>query len=585
MFKPDSATILSIFTAPQKVVVPRYQRNFAWGRTEAQELMEDVKIKMSDPNFNLFLGTVIFDISKNSNGEMFVIDGQQRITSASILLIACRQVAKKKNSQLADAIQEKISFKDPYSGKYEGQRLLVSPSIRDVYDYISLDNWSGNFPDKIGSKQVKRQVNKIRSLFEYFLSEIKDFKAKELETFVRSLYDAYFIKIDIENTSQAFDIFERMNARGLPLDVADLLKNHLFANIDNGEIGEKWNEIVENSGTTPLRMLKYFWVSKNGYVKKSDLYRGLKEYSLKNGAEMLVNELEDFSYFYWMVREGELSDIKEYLEEKGLFEITSNESYLRKFFDSIEGIRLFRITQIYPVLYSAICAYQKENERAAKDILSLLEIFEKYHFINNVICERVGNEVEKLYTDYARDFNKEKFGPLVSNLKKALLQRLATKEEFISNFVGLSYATDSIALICYIFDRINNNLVNARGGQRVTLFFPDASVQRKNFNIEHFLSQKNKKSQELDRDTLELIDNIGNLLVISRHTNSDLGSLEPKAKITALKENPVYTNNLPYLIDFISEYEAKAENWNKDLINERAQELAEVSYDKIWSLK
>lgn len=585
MFKPDSASILSIFTAPQKVVVPKYQRNFAWGRTEAQELMEDVKVKMSDADFNLFLGTVIFDVSKSAASEIHVIDGQQRITTASILLVACRQIAKKKNSQLADAIQEKISFKDPYSGKYEGQRLIVSPSIKELYEYISQDGWSGEFPDRVGNKQVKRQVNKIRPLFDYFTSEIKDLSSNELGAFVRSLYNAYFIRIDIENTSQAFDIFERMNARGLPLDVADLLKNHLFANAEIGEVEERWGEIVENSGSTPLRMLKYFWVSKSGYVKKSDLYRGLKDYSIKKGANTLVNELEDFSYFYWVIREGEISDFKEYLEERGLNEIVSNLSYLEKLFCGIEGLRLFRVTQVYPVLYSALLAYRNLKERSPKDLLNLIDIFEKYHFINNVICERVGNEVEKLYTDYARDFNTEKFGSLVINLRKALLQRLATKEEFVSNFINLSYASDSIALIAYIFDRINNNLVNAKGGQRVALFFPDASVQRKNFNIEHILAQKKKKDGELDKDDLEAIDNIGNLLVISRHTNSELGSLEPAEKIAALIKNPAYTNNLPYLLDFISKYEKSAKKWGKELINKRAQELAEIAYSKIWSFK
>lgn len=582
MLKPDSTSILDIFSAPQKVVVPKYQRNFAWGKTEAQELIEDVKTKTDDQNFNLFLGTIIFDTSQSASEKiMSIIDGQQRITTASILLIACRQIAKKKNPQFAAAIQEKISFKDPYSGKYSGQRLVVSPSIKEIYEHISKDNWIGDFPDRIGTKQVKRQVNKVRPLFEYFWEEIKNLSKEGLEKFVRSLYDAYFIRINIENTSQAFDIFERMNARGLPLDVADLLKNHLFANIDTGDIGERWNQIIENAGSTPLRMLKYFWVSKRGYVKKSELYRGIKEYSKKNDPNKLLDELEDFSYFYWMIREGELTETKEYLRDKKLSEIVSNESYLQQFFSSIEGLRLFRITQVYPVLYSALVAYQKLRDRSPKDLINLLDVFERYHFINNVICERVGNEVEKIYTEYAHDFNKEKFSILVENLRKTLKERLAKKDEFISNFSSLSYEPDSMALICYIFDRINNDLVNARGGQRVRLFFPDPNVQRKNFNIEHFLSQKIKKEKNVDKETLEAVDNIGNLLVISRHTNSDLGSLNPKEKIKSLINNPEYTNNLPYLLNFISNYRT-IEKWDKDLINKRAIELAELSYNKIW---
>ncbi|MBU6371004.1 DUF262 domain-containing protein, partial [Patescibacteria group bacterium] len=434
MLEPKSATILSIFNSPHRVVVPKYQRNFTWGRNEAQELVEDLKAKMIDPNLNLFLGTVIFDISKNKDGEIFVIDGQQRLTTISILLSACRQAAKKKMPQFADSIQERVSFKDPYSGKYEGQRLVVSPSIKEIYEYISRDNWTGEFSDKIGSKSIKRQVNKVRPLFEYFLGEVNSLKVEDLQQFVKSLYDAYFVRIDIENTSQAFDIFERMNARGVPLDVADLLKNHLFATIDIPEIEEQWIEIIENSGNTPLRMLKYYWVSKSGYIKKSDLYKNIRNYAIKNGSRALVDELQDFSFFYKLVREGELQDLKDYFQDKGLTEITENESYLQKVFDVIEALKLFGITQIYPVLYSAIVAYKKDSSRSAKDLLELLDVFEKYHFINNVICERVGNEVEKLYTNYAKDFNKEKFKPLSISLRDDLKTRLASKEEFTSNF-------------------------------------------------------------------------------------------------------------------------------------------------------
>lgn len=580
MLKPEAASILSIFNGSQKVIVPKYQRNFTWGRNEAQELIEDIKSKSADTNFNLFLGTVIFDVANSKERQISVIDGQQRLTTSSLLLIACRQVAKKKNQQLAGAVQDKISFKDPYTGKYSGQRLTVSPSIKEIYNYVSDENWNGEFPDRIDNKSVKKQVNKIRPLYEYFLSEVKALKPKELEKFVISLYDAYFIRIDIENTSQAFDIFERMNARGVPLDVADLLKNHLFSAVDSAGIEERWLDIIENSGTTPLRMLKYFWVSKTGYVRKSELYKKIREYSLKNGPEKLVNELEEFSFFYWLVREGEKEDLKEFLKDKELEEVYSNESYLQKFQDVIEALRYFRITQLYPVLFSAINSYKKDKNRSPKELLDLLDVFEKYHFINNMICERVGNEVEKLYTDYAKDFNENKFNILAKNLKTDLRNRLAKKDEFISNFTNIGYASDSIALICYIFDRYNN--ISAKGGQKVKVFYSDSSIQKKNFNVEHFLPQKEKNNKTLDKETLESIDNIGNLLVISRHTNSSLGSLTPEDKIKLIKSKVEFTNNLPYLNKFITDHEKKASKWNSATINDRANNLAKIAYERIW---
>jgi hypothetical protein len=373
-----------------------------------------------------------------------------------------------------------------------------------------------------------------------------------------------------------------MNARGIPLDVADLLKNHLFAQIDTSDIEERWVDIIENSGDTPLRMLKYFWVSKNGYVRKSDLYRGMRDYCREHRPETFVDELEDFSLFYWLIRDGGDTDIDTYLKENGLEEVAVNESYSRRLIDALQALRLFRITQLYPLLYSAVQSYRRNSDRNPADLMSLFDTFERYHFINNVICERVGNEVEKLYADYARDFNSGEFKTLAANLKKALKSRLATKEEFVSNFTTVAYGQDSIALICYIFDRINNNLFGAKGGQRARIFFPDPSVQKKNFNIEHVLPQKLKKSCP-DKDLIEAIDNIGNLLVIARHTNSELGSLSPAEKIELIKGKPTYTNNLPYLHKFIEDHSSEIVGWGKELIAKRAEKLARLGYEKIWS--
>ncbi|MBU6370972.1 DUF1524 domain-containing protein, partial [Patescibacteria group bacterium] len=110
-------------------------------------------------------------------------------------------------------------------------------------------------------------------------------------------------------------------------------------------------------------------------------------------------------------------------------------------------------------------------------------------------------------------------------------------------------------------------------------------IQKKNFNVEHFLPQKLKKDQSVSKDTAEAIDNIGNLLVIARHTNSDLGSLTPKEKVDLLRSKTVYTNNLPYLVEFLSEYGDVASKWSKDQIEKRAREIAKIAFEKIWMIK
>ena len=578
---PNPESVLDLFRSDKKIVVPSYQRPFKWGRSEASELLDDVRSRVGDSSSRLFLGTIILDVS-NQDSSISVIDGQQRITTISCLLIACRQSMAKRDGQFAAAIQEKIAFKDPVSGAYQDQRLIVSPSISDIYQHISQEGWDGKFPDRIGGKSIKSQSNRIRPLYEYFEAQVSLMSLDELQQFVRTLYEAYFVRIDIENTNQAFEIFERMNARGIPLDIADLLKNHLFANSDTSDIEKRWQAIVENSGDTPLRMLKYYWTAKNGFVRKSELYRGMRDECAKSGASAFVDDLEHFSDYYSMMREGGAAEIQTFLEDNDMREIASNQTYLQRVVDCIEALRFFRITQLVPLVYSALKSYERETTRNPKQLMAFLESLERYHYVNNMICERVGNEVERLYADYSLNFRQGVFIPTAEQLAKELRKKRASREEFISQFTLVNYREYPIALICYTFDRINNRLFDAKGGQHAKLFFPDPKIQRKNFNVEHILAQRVKRVSG-DQELNEAIDSIGNLIVIARHTNSELGSLTPAEKFEKIRSKPAFTNNLPYLTELVDAYWDDRGDWGVDLILKRAEALGRLAFDKVWS--
>ena len=588
MINPNPETIEGILNSSNQLKVPKYQREYKWGVSEAGEFWEDIESYQDVDDGNLFLGNLIFDISDKDKKTIWIIDGQQRITTILILLVACRELAKRINAtKIAGKIQEKISFEDSTTGEFLGSRLCASESIKKVFDHISDSDWDGIFPEKISGKPVKRQSNRIKPIYGYFSVKIERYDHNALSKLLATLYSSYIVRIEIEDEIEAFKIFERTNARGLDLEASDLLKNYLFSTVgDSAE--ESWYRIIDFSEGTVLRMLKYFYVSKNGYVQKSHLYQKLRVYGKHITPEKLILELEEFASFYKAIRSADNPTMKNYFHQIGLLAVVADQEKFDDIFNSIEGLRLFRVTQIYPLISAAINCFirsgQGEIKAGSKKLVKFFRYLENYHFINNAICERIGNEIERLYSDYSKKFaDSDNFDEIIAHFYMALGQQKAVKEEFVSRFVDITYQASSIPLISYIFDRINN--CDLPAAHRIKIFNPDEKTLRKNHNIEHFYPQNPPPDANLSALSGDEVNNIGNLLSISFRTNSKLGNLTPQEKYKKLNGNlSKDIQNLHYVREFIDEYKDNFSHWDKDVINNRAEKIANLSYDRVWKI-
>lgn len=578
-----------ILTLAEHFVVPKYQRGFEWNTDEAGEFLTDLEAEAHGGR-GLFLGTLIFNVSGQSEDKIVIVDGQQRLTTIFLLLIACRELAKTLSlSGIAQETQKRITVTDPTTAESKGPLLKASEAIRDVFEEMTKSDWDGAFPQKIGTKSVKRQSRYLRPVYNHFQKCIKDYGKDQLSKLLKAVYDARVIRIDIDDNEEAFSIFERTNARGTDLEVSDLLKNYLYQQKVT-DLDDKWKEILNKSDGTILKMLKYFYVSKRGYVSKSVLFPKLKEYSkIVGGAEQFVDELDQFARFYSLARkEQNDSLIKDYFESVGFKAISTDADKYQRLHSALQALRLFRVSQIYPLIFSALSAVGRTGENsskaAAKGFIRLLDSMEKYHFINNAVCSRIGNEVEKLYADFSERFAKTKdFEKTTDDFILELKKRLASEEEFTSRFSEISYSDEFIPLIAYIFDRFNN--FGLAPGERVTIFDPLDGVKRKNHNIEHFLPQKPEGGPVPDSATRALVDNIGNLLVLSVRANSSLGNLTPQKKIQKLEgELARKTENLGVVRDFVKQYGSQADEWGENAIQERARRMAEEAYEKVWKL-
>jgi hypothetical protein len=269
-----------------------------------------------------------------------------------------------------------------------------------------------------------------------------------------------------------------------------------------------------------------------------------------------------------------------------LYDFSENEDYYNRINRIFQALKLFRVTQPYPIIYSLFKSYKESPTSNTKIFFKTLETIEKYHFVNNVISGKIGNEVEKFYSKHAEMiFNSiQSFDMLSTDFINNLSAKRAHKSEFTSNFIeNVTYNSKNIALINYVFDRINNydkKGVSVKGAQYVNIYSPDKTLSKRNYNIEHILPQSSKINYTQNQQ--DQFDKIGNLLIISRHTNSTLSDKNPKEKIQIIKSDKKHHSNLRYIDKFLEMYETKMQTWDFDSIDDRSEEIANFAFEAVW---
>jgi uncharacterized protein with ParB-like and HNH nuclease domain len=284
-------SLRSLLSTGKPYMIPKYQRHFTWGVQEAEELFQD--IESTDANSQNFLGTMILEEDKN---ETKVVDGQQRITVLSLLIIAIRNRASKidDGKKLANAMSDYIVFTDD-NGDENGFRIQPSKKIDLIFKHLASPEWDkqkpeNQFPDKINGKQIKRQVKKLKPIFESFEESLQKFTLEELKEFNKKVLSSYFYTFRVSNVEESMQLFERINARGLRLEVSDLIKTYLFQK-DHPNMEEQWNNVEEVAGESPTKLLKHFYYTQGGHVTKRELFKKIKK--LDQEDDLLENFIKE----------------------------------------------------------------------------------------------------------------------------------------------------------------------------------------------------------------------------------------------------------------------------------------------------
>lgn len=552
----------------EKFSVPRFQRPYAWTNKNVQDFWYSI---ISNEN-NYFIGNIV----AVDGDPLLIVDGQQRLTTISLLLIALRDIyqnldVKSSDKEVVKRSVDRITryledddLGKPFEDKYR-RLILGKDSYQDVYNSMV----SGTFDEdkiKILGDSQKRYFNNYKILTKLIKDYIKGSELERMNEILSKTLDLQFIVIICATDNDIYRIFEGFNSTGLGLSVADLVKNALLRGGEvnkeiQTEMEESWNELEEFFERTSIskfpKFLRYQWISYYGYIQMSSLYKEInnKKIEDRKPEEILkyVNQvLYDGKSFLGMI----------YKEHEKFLDLDD------ELISIIKKFRFLKNEQVYEVLLSYYRLYnnKKIKKSVYKKIINRLWIFvarARFVSINP-------SDYEKIFAQHCKDLTeddslKENDIPRLADSFFSKLKKLVSaKEQFKSNLISdVRYGKDN-KLITEIFKNI--------------MALEQPSIQMREPEIEHILPQDPKKWGLEKTDIKDYVNDLGNLTLLFSKDNKNVGNEIMLEKIK------VFSNS-----DFSLNKEI-ANKWSKDFesnfkkaINKRSEEIAD-RIEGIWRL-
>ena len=484
---PTPLTINQLFsTRNEQFLIPAYQRRYAWQWKQCKELFNDIKYLANDDSH--LLGNLVCLIGAHSANinQLEVIDGQQRITTLSLLLTALSHAFTEKGDDEADKIQGLLKS----SGVDRVKHNKVELGELDNPDYIKVLN--GLDLDTIHNENIQKNL----SYFKEWISELSD---EEFNSFYYKLMDKVsVIRLDVFQAKDAYKLFETINNRGLSLSSTDIIKNFLLGHASSLDqqtldaVKENWkNIIISLDGISTDEFFRHFMCSqlrrkitftylndefKELYVNSVEGCEGLAEYRVY--AKIKINETDEDE-------EDELADdldaiLLEYDEQIDPEEATTEElkltavafttrlanyakiySYIRKrkFSNQKVNSAIFDLQRIKSIpTYTFLLEMFSRDSISDSDRLSILRMIAVF-VLRRHICSRQTGVLDDVFSDLVNCLDKD---DIKKEVKERLVRDIPGDEEFEINFTRADFKR-SINRAKYVLEQVEYNMHETEG--------------------------------------------------------------------------------------------------------------------------
>lgn len=548
--KAKEFKVKNILTEDMKYLIPPYQRPYSWSKDHAEQLIDDIFCSYKADEKEYFIGSMIC-INDDDSDVYEVVDGQQRLTTLSIIMSQLKKLIK--HQGVKDDLQKRILPIDPYSDEPSEARLIIRKKENSLYSQYILQGKLDYKPENPTNTEIVFLDND-KVIHEY-LKDMNEETLKDLAQYI--LQNVYIVFVKTDSFASSFRLFNVLNNRGLPLSSADLLKNALFEAADGNkkhskQVDQAWDEVESMVGRDKLD--KFLTIHRLSEKKDRDRV-------IKKGFNSFLNSLKN--------------DFDNDAVKMSLVLRNSAKNYIRIIENDFKDLKLKRIIasllqlqsdEWIPALMGFLNRINRDESLDWNDFSHFVKIFEKV-YMHGWMGKLIKSKREMVcYSALVAINNDLSIDEIIDYTKKH-----ENNELFIKS--------------------LNENLYEPRGNQinlvktillRLDLEQQDESVLKVytgRITIEHILPQKITNSYWLERfdseQHKEWLHKIGNLTLISGSKNSEAQNSDfiKKKKIYEKLNNKSsfdITRDLCHLND-----------WSFSELTERHNKMCK-SLEKIW---
>ncbi len=551
-------SFLTLLNGKKQFIIPIYQRTYSWTREQCEQLWNDIiRVATSKGSTKHFVGSVVYIqqdvVIAGGIIPLLVIDGQQRLTSLSLLLLALAKAAKESVTSLNTSHEE---IYDSYLinkwGKDDQRyKLLLTQSDKDTLIALIDD------PDRA---QSTLPTNRVLENYLYFENRVRRGDVDPL-----TLYEGIGrlmiveISLDKEHDNPQL-IFESLNSTGMALSQSDLIRNYILMGLNNSE---------------QIKLYKKYWYPMEQsftHTDDSNLfdrfmrdYLTLKEGSIPNIGQVYVN----FKAYHKMNLELSISEFLADIDRYARYFVKM--AFLREEDPQIRhvlnDILTLKVDVAYPFLLAVYDDYANKL-LSREDFIAILKLVESYVF-RRAICGVPTNSMNKIFATLAKEIDREHYLESVQAafLLKTSGGRFPRDEEFRAAFMVKDI---------YNFSRRNYLLRKLENYKRKEW------VNIDEYTIEHIMPQNEHLSLEWQGELgpnwkevqAQYLHTIGNLTLTGYNSELSDHSFQQKREMPGgFRNSPIGLNRGL----------AEVEHWNEEKIKERAGKLADRAME-VWSI-
>jgi hypothetical protein len=542
--------------------VPPFQRDYSWTEEEWDDLWQDILgLFAEDGEQAHYMGYLVLQSSNNKQFD--IIDGQQRLTTISILILAAlahlqnlvnKAIDPDKNQRRKDNLQNSyIGYVDPVSLIPRSKLELNRHNNRFYQTYL--------VPlEPIPVRGLNASEHQLRKAFNWFRDKIaarSQQSGEAVAIFVDTIVDKlFFTAISVTDELNAFKVFETLNSRGVRLSATDLLKNYLFSVIASGNthetelkaLEERWERIVDELGSESFPdFLRVYWNSCHKLVRKADLFKTIRRHvTTKEQSFALLRELDRSASIYAALRNPHESIWKP--EERR----------------SLEQLLMFNVRQPMPMLMSA---HRQFAETQRQIFTQLLQAIAVISFRYNVICNLQTQDQEQVYNNVAYKID----AGALTNLR-SILDELQSV-----------YPDDAVFKAAFTDKELKTTNSRNKKVVRYILFQLEKQVSGQEFefespayNLEHILPENPSEAwSHIDEQNQDkFVYRLGNMTPLEKKPNRAIGNQGYADKIAIFQES---------CFKITSDIPKNSESWTEKAITTRQAQLAKIA-TAIWKV-